>query len=57
MDFAVPADNRVKIKESKNRDKYVDVARELKKAMEHESNSDTNYNWSFVQSPNDWYRE
>ena len=31
MDFAVPADYRVKIKESKKRDKYLDLARELKK--------------------------
>ena len=31
MDFAVLADHRVKIKESKNIDKYFDLARELKK--------------------------
>ena len=31
MDFAIPADHRVKIKESENRDKYLDIARELKK--------------------------
>ena len=29
VDFAVPADNRVKIKESEKRDKYLDHAREL----------------------------
>ena len=29
--FAVPADHRVKLKESKNRDEYQDHARELKK--------------------------
>ena len=31
MDFAVPADRRVKLKESQKRDKYQDLARELKK--------------------------
>ena len=31
MDFAVPADHRVKLKESEKRDKYLDLARELKK--------------------------
>ncbi len=30
-DFAIPADNRVKLKESEKRDKYLDLARELKK--------------------------
>ena len=30
-DFIVPADHRVKIKESEKRDKYQDLARELKK--------------------------
>ena len=31
VDFAVPADHRVKLKEFKKRDKYVDLGRELKK--------------------------
>ena len=31
VDFAVPADDRVKIKESKRRDKYLDLARKLRK--------------------------
>ena len=30
MDFAVPADHRVKIKEGEKRDNYLDLARELK---------------------------
>ena len=42
MDFAIPADHRVKLKES---EKYLDLAREIKKTMEHESDSDTNCNW------------
>ena len=31
MDFAVPADHRIKLKESGKRDKYLDLARKLKK--------------------------
>ena len=31
MDFAVQADHKVKLKESQKRDKYLDLARELKK--------------------------
>ena len=31
MDFAVPADLRIKLKESKMKDKYLDLAMELKK--------------------------
>ena len=44
VDFAVPADHRVKLKESE-KDKYLNLARELKKTVEHESNVYTNYNW------------
>ena len=31
VDFAILADRRVKLKESEKRDKYLDLARELKK--------------------------
>ena len=31
MDFNVPADHRVKLKESEKKDKYLDLAREFKK--------------------------
>ena len=31
FDFAVPADHRINLKESKKKDKYLDLARELKK--------------------------
>ena len=41
MDFVDPADHRVKIKESKKIDKLLNLGRELKKAMEKESNGDT----------------
>ena len=40
VDFAI----RAAQKESKKRDMYQDFARELKKTMEHESDSDTNCN-------------
>ena len=30
MDFAVPADHKVKIKENETRDKYLSLSRELK---------------------------
>ena len=44
VDFAIPVDHRVKLKESEMRDEYLDLARELKKTMKHEGHSDTNYN-------------
>ena len=31
VDFAIPADNRINLKESEKKDKYLDLARELKK--------------------------
>ena len=31
VDFAVPADHRIKLKECEKKDKYFDLARELKK--------------------------
>ena len=31
VNFAVPADHRIKLKECKNKDKYIDLAKELKK--------------------------
>ena len=33
VNFAVPIDHKVKLKESEKRDKYVDLARELKKNL------------------------
>ena len=43
--WTVSADHRMKLKESKKKDKYLDLARELKKTVEHESDSYTNCNW------------
>ena len=33
MDFGVPCDHRIKLKESEKKDKFLDLARELKKKM------------------------
>ena len=46
VDFAVPANHRINLKESEKKDKYLDLARELnKKAVEHESNDCANCDW------------
>ena len=45
VDFAVPADHRIKLKECEKRDKYLELARELKKTMEHEGDRYTNCDW------------
>ena len=45
MDFAIATDHGVKLKESEKKDKYQDLAKELKKTIENERDSDTNCNW------------
>ena len=45
MDFAVPTDHIVKLKESEKRDKYLDLAKGIEKTVEHESDNYTNCNW------------
>ena len=46
IDFADPADYRIKLKECEKRYKYLDLARELKKkTVEHASDKYTNRNW------------
>ena len=40
--FAVSSYHKVKIKECNKRDKYLDLARELKKSIEEEGDDDTN---------------
>ena len=49
MDSAVPADHRKKLKEREKKDKYLDLARELKKTMEREGDNYTNCDRCF------WY--
>ena len=45
VDFAVSADHRLKLKECEKKDKYLDLARGLKKTMEHAGDNYTNCNW------------
>ena len=47
VDFAVPADHRINLKESEKKDKYLNLAREIKKLcnMKHESNDGANCDW------------
>ena len=44
VDFVVSVDHRVKLKE-KRRDKYLDLAREQNKTIEHDNDRDTSFNW------------
>ena len=45
VDFAVPADHRIKLKGCEKKDKYLDLVWELKKTMEHEGDNYTNRDW------------
>ena len=40
----------IKLKECEKKDKYLDLARELKKTMEHKSDDCTNRDWCFWHS-------
>ena len=51
LDVAVRAEHRVKIKENETRDKYLDLARELKIVVEHVGDGDTNSSWCTWNSP------
>ena len=42
--FAVQADHRMKLKVGEKKNKYLDLVKELKKIMDHESDGDTNCN-------------
>ena len=44
VDFAVPADHRIKQKECEKKDKYLNLARELKKLWNHAGDNYTNCN-------------
>ena len=44
VNFAVSADHRIKLKECEKKDKYLKLARELKKNMEHAGDNYTNCN-------------
>ena len=45
MDFAVLANHRIELNENEITDKYLNLAKELKKTMEHEDDGDTYCNW------------
>ena len=45
VDFAIPTVHKVKLKECEKRDKYLALARELKKTVEYESDDYTHCNW------------
>ena len=50
-DFVILVDHRVKIKESRKKYKYLDLAKELKKPKKHGGNCDTNCNWCDWNDP------
>ena len=50
VDFAVPADHRIKLKECEKMDKYLDLVWKLKKTMKHEGDNYTNWDWCFLYS-------
>ena len=52
VDFAVPTEQRIKLKECEKKDKYLNLARELKKTMKHEGDDCTNCDYCFWHS--DW---
>ena len=45
MNFAVLSDHRVILKENQKKDKYLDIARELRKTVEYESDGYNNCCW------------
>ena len=49
VDFVVPSDHRIKLKKCEKKDKYLELARELKKTIEHKVDNYTNRDGCF------WY--
>ena len=45
VDFTLSDDHKVKLKQSEEKNKFLDLARESKKNVEHESDSYINCNW------------
>ena len=48
--FPVPVDHRIKLKECEKKNKYLDLARELKKTVKHDGENYTNCDWCFCYS-------
>ena len=57
VDSAVLDDHRAKLKECEKKDKYLDLARELKKQWNMKVTILPIVIGALVQSPNDWYRD
>ena len=51
MDFTIPADRKMKIKESEKIDKFLNLNKELKNAVALVGNSDTSYCWCTWNGP------
>ena len=51
MDFAITADHKEKIKGSEKIDKYLDLSRRQKKAVEYEVDSDPDCSWYTWNGP------
>ena len=49
--FCCSSEPKVEIKESEMIDKYLELARELKMAVEHEGDDDTNFSWCVWNCP------
>ena len=56
MDFTVPADRRVNLKESGKRHKYEDLDGKQKKTMEYKNESDSNCSWCALYSYQSIYK-
>ena len=52
VNFAVPADNRIKLKECGKKYKYLNLAWDIEKAVEHVMDDCITWDWYFW--PNDW---
>ena len=50
VDFAVPVDHGIKLKECEKKYKYLDLDWELKKTVEHEGDNYVNCDWFFRYS-------
>ena len=57
VDFGVPEDHEVKIKNSKKIEKCLNLARELKKTVEYEGDDDTNCSWRARNDPQEPWEE
>ena len=57
VNFTIPADHKVKIKESKKINKYFGSNKRAEKAGKHEGGSETNCNWCTWKDPQKFGKE